>query len=173
MVQADQSKANSDEANSGQALLEFVFMLPILLVLIMNVVNFGGLFYAWITVANAARAGVNYAVLGVASAGSLSQASVSSINSMLTTEVSSLPNQASLVVNICKTYNGITTTLSGTCTSIPADPEATSFTLESIDVTYTYVPFINPTAFQFPNLNLYVTIPPTTLHNRAVMRVIN
>ena len=42
---------------SGQALIEFSLVLPLLLLLIVNVVNFGGLLYAWVTVSNAARTG--------------------------------------------------------------------------------------------------------------------
>jgi len=47
----------------GQALIEFILVLPILFLLILNLVNFGGFFYAWITVANAARAGANDIVI--------------------------------------------------------------------------------------------------------------
>jgi hypothetical protein len=61
------------------------------------------------------------------------------------------------------------TTPTGSCLSF-ADPEP-NYVLTVIDVTYTYKPFIP--LFSFPNLNIYATIPPTTIHRRAVMRVIN
>jgi hypothetical protein len=73
-------------------------------------------------------------------------------------------------VNICQNNNGTIKVLSGTCTSIPADAEPSRFALISIDVTYTYQPFIP--VFQFPNLHIYATIPATTIHRRAVMRVL-
>jgi hypothetical protein len=139
--------------------------------LTVNVINFGGFFAAWIAVANAARSGANYEILSGASVGALSQATAAQVNSLIAQDISSLPNQASLVVNICKNNSGTITTLAGTCSSIPTDPESASFVLLSIDVTYTYLPFI-PTAFKFPNLGIYATIPPTSIHRRAVMRVI-
>jgi Flp pilus assembly protein TadG len=153
-------------ANQGQALIEYILVLPLLLLLIVNLVNFGGFFFAWITVANAARAGADYAILGGASVGAPGAPTTTQITTLITQDASSLPNASSLTVNICTNNNG---TITGTCTSSPTDPEATSFVLTSIDVTYTYVPFISA-GFKFPVLNIYATIPPTTIHRRAVMR---
>jgi Flp pilus assembly protein TadG len=159
------------QVTNGQALVEFVLVLPLLFLLILNAVNFGGLFYAWITVSNAARAGADYAVLGGASAGAPGTPSATQINNVIKAEISSLPNATSLVVDVCQRYNTTTTTLLGTCTSIPADPETTSFTLTTIDVTYTYQPFIS--GFTFPKLGIFLTTPPTTVYQRAEMRSLN
>ena len=41
----------------GQALIEFSLVLPLLFLLIVNVINFGAMMYAWICVSNASRAG--------------------------------------------------------------------------------------------------------------------
>jgi len=153
----------------GGALVEYALMLPLILLLIVNVINFGGFFFAWITVSNAARAGADYAILGGSSAGSITSASTTQITTLVTQDISSLPNNASLVVNICENSNGTITARAGTCTSIPSDPEPTSYVVEIIDVTYTYVPFIG-SGFQFPGLGIYATIPPTAIHRRAVMR---
>jgi hypothetical protein len=60
------------------------------------------------------------------------------------------------------------TTPTGTCATVPSDPES-HYVLTSIDVTYTYVPFIP--LFSFPNLHINATLPATTIHRRAVMRV--
>jgi Flp pilus assembly protein TadG len=157
--------------NRGQAIIEYILLFPMLFILVVNVVNYGGFFFAWITVANAARAGVNYAALGGASVGSLGSATASQISTLIAQDISSLPNQASLAVNICRKDSSTVTALSGTCSSIPADAEPSSFVLLSVDVTYTYQPFI-PAGFNFPNLKVYATIPPTSIHRRAVMRVI-
>ncbi len=156
---------------SGQALVEYLLLLPLLFLFIVNAVNFGGFFYAWITVANAARAGANYAILGGASVGSLPPATGAQVDTLITQDIYSLPNKSSLVVNVCQNFNGTVKALAGTCSAIPADPEPSNYMLTSVDVTYTYKPFI-PAGFQFPNLNLYATIPPTTVHRRAVMRTI-
>lgn len=153
--------------NRGQALIEYALILPLVFLLIVNLINFGGFFFAWITVANAARAGADYAILGGASVGAPGTPSTTKITSLITQDVSSLPNSASLSVSVCTNKNG---TITGSCTTPPSDPEATSYVLTSIDVTYTYVPFIP--VFQFPSLNIYATLPSTTIHRRAVMRTI-
>jgi len=153
------------QESRGQALIEYALILPLVFLLIVNLINFGGFFFAWITVANAARAGADYAILGAASVGAPGTPSTTQITSLIKEDASSLPNSASLSVSVCTNKNG---TLTGSCSSPPSDPEATSYVLTSIDVTYTYVPLIS--AFQFPSLNIYATLPPTTVHRRAVMR---
>jgi Flp pilus assembly protein TadG len=155
--------------SAGNSIIEYILILPLIFLLIVNTVNFGGFFDAWITVANAARAGADYAIMSGASVGAPQAATAAQINSLITADISSLPNAASLSVNICQNNNGTITALAGTCTTIPSDPEPTSYVLTTIDVTYTYRPFI-PVGFQFPNLNVYATLPPTTVHRRSVMR---
>jgi Flp pilus assembly protein TadG len=156
--------------NRGQALIEYILLLPMVFLLLVNVVNFGGFFYAFITVANAARAAADYAIMGGATVASSHIASVtaSQITTQITNDIAGLPNNPSLSVNICQNNSGTVTTLSGTCSSIASDPEAASYVLTSIDVTYTYVPFIP--LFSFPNLHINATLPATTIHRRAVMR---
>jgi hypothetical protein len=157
--------------DAAQALIEYLLVLPIVLLLVVNIVNMGGFFFAWITVADAARGAANYAALAGSSAGGVQAASAAQIKAMATVEASSLPNNPSLIVDICRNFNGTVTTVSGTCTSIPSEPEPTTYVLTSIDVYYTYKPFI-PAGFQFKGLNVYVTIPPSVVHRRAVMRTI-
>lgn len=154
--------------NQGQALIEYILVLPMIFLLLVNVVNFGGFFYAFITVANAARAAGDYAIMGGVTPASdhIALPSASDITAQITTDIASLPNHSSLSVSVCQ--SGGTDAPTGACTSL-ADPEAASYVLTSIDVTYTYVPFIP--LFSFPNLNVYATIPPTTIHRRAVMRI--
>jgi Flp pilus assembly protein TadG len=156
-------------SNGGQALMEYVLMLPLLFILIVNLINFAGFFFAWITVSNAARAGADYMALGGASAGAPGTATATQIQSAITADLASLPNNPSAVINLCVSNSGTVTAKLGTCTSIPSDPEPSSYNLVSVDVTYTYRPYI-PASFKFANLNLYATIPPTTIHRRAVVR---
>lgn len=157
----------------GQSLVEFALVLPLLFLLIINAVNFGGFIYAWITVANAARAGAQFYVLGAASAASPKQATATTLQTLITNDVSSLPNSASVVVSACtKVGTATPTALLGTCpASVPADPEAPLYASAAVDVTYTYQPFIP--LFDFPNLGIHATLPPTTIHRQAVMRVLN
>jgi hypothetical protein len=156
--------------NQGQALIEYILVIPLVFVLAVNVVNFGAFFYAFVTVANASRAAADYAILAGASvaSGHTALPSASKINTLITTDIASLPNNPSLSVNICQTNNGPPQALLGTCSSILADPEPTSYVLTSIDVTYTYKPLIP--LFSFPNLHINATLPTTTIHRRAVMR---
>src|SRR5882757_2118601 len=90
--------------NQGQALIEYILVLPLIFVLIVNVINFGGFFYAFVTVANAARAGADYAILGGASVASshISSATVSNITDLITADIASLPNKPSLSVTVCQ-----------------------------------------------------------------------
>ena len=155
----------------GQALIEYLLIIPLLFLLIANAVNFAGLFFAWISVADAARAGADYAILSTASVGDLTPASGSQIQTVITDSMRSLPNRASVVVNVCSNASGTVTALTGTCTSVPADPESPTYALMVVDVTYTYHPFVS-TGFNFPALGIYTTLPPTRVYRRAVMRSI-
>jgi Flp pilus assembly protein TadG len=155
----------------GQSLVEFILVLPVVFLLIVNVVNFGAFFYAWITVSNAARAGADYAILGGLSAGSPPTPTPTQVANIITQDVLSLPNRGSVTVNICQNINGTVLTLAGSCATFGTDPEPASFQAITVDVTYTYQPLI-PAGFRFRNLNVYATIPSTTIHRRAVMRFI-
>jgi len=50
--------------NRGQAMVEFVISLPILLFLLFGIIEFARLTFAWMAVQNAARFGIRYAVTG-------------------------------------------------------------------------------------------------------------
>lgn len=154
----------------GGALVEYLLISPMLFLLIINMINFGGFFFAWITVANAARTGAQYAVLNSGSVGSLTPATGTQINSLITQDISSLRNRASLAVNVCQNNNGTITTLHGTCSGVASDPEPASYILTSVDVTYTYQPLI--AAFNANSLGIHATLPATTVHRRTYMRVI-
>jgi Flp pilus assembly protein TadG len=45
----------------GQSLVEFALLLPVLMVLVLTAVDFGRLFYSWVTLNNSARVAANYA----------------------------------------------------------------------------------------------------------------
>ena len=79
--------------------------------------------------------------------------------------MSSLLNRASVVVAICTNA----TTAANGCTAL-FDPEAPAYTLATVDVTYTYKPLIP--LFSFPKLGISATLPATTIHRKAVMRML-
>ena len=51
-----------------------------------------------------------------------------------------------------------------------ADPEPEQYVLATVDVTYTYQPLIP--LWDFPALGVHATLPPTTIHRTAAMRMI-
>jgi len=149
----------------GQALIEFALLVPLVFLLAVNAVNFGGFLYAWITVAAAARSGAQYMVLSSASPGPATPATQTQITNLVTNDITSLLNRSSLVVSICT--NG--TTAANSCTTL-SDPEAPTYTLATVDVTYTYAPFIP--LFAFPGMHISATLPSGTIHRKAVMRML-
>jgi hypothetical protein len=76
-----------------------------------------------------------------------------------------LLNRSSLIVAICTNQ----TTAPTGCTAF-SDPEAPAFTLATVDVTYTYVPYM--ALFSFPKLGISATLPQRTIHRKAVMRML-
>ncbi len=155
--------------NRGQALIEFILIFPLLFLLIINAINFGAFYFAWITVADAARAGAQYWVLGSAAISTPTPATGAQVTTLVTSDISSLLNRSSLTVRECKNNNGtVTCTGSGSSTP-PADPEPLTYISTSVDVTYTYNPRI--ALWTFSGLGIYATLPPTTIHRRAVMRM--
>jgi len=151
--------------SQGQALIEFTLIVPFVFLLAVNAINFGGFIFAWITVANAARDGAQYMVLSSASPGAPNPATLAQVTALVTNDVSSLLNRVSTVVAIC-TNN---TAAANSCTAL-VDPEAPAYTLATVDVTYTYEPFIP--LFSFPGLGISATLPSRTIHRKAVMRML-
>jgi Flp pilus assembly protein TadG len=165
------SAANARPRSSrGQALIEFALILPLIFVLSVNAVNFGGFLFAWITVANAARTGATYWASGPLSNGAPSRPTSAQVLAVVTKDVSSLINKASLVVVSCSNNNG--TTDCGF--TPPSDPEAASYLLGVVDVTYTYKPLIP--VFNFGKIGISVGFFPTagiSVHRRVAMRVMS
>lgn len=164
----------------GQALVEFAVVVPLLFLLIVLAINFSGLIDAWITVANATRATADYAILGADSAGSPVLATSSSLSSLITAELGSLPNASSAHACVRKNNGGTYTTLletpSGACASYsnpPSDSEvivsggSATYANVAVDITYTYNSIFSGSTF----LGLPLTVLPSTVHQRAVMRI--
>jgi Flp pilus assembly protein TadG len=156
---------NGTSRRKGQALVEFALLVPLVFLLAVNAVNFGGYLFAWITVANAARAGAEYMSMSSNSPGAPAPATLAQITTLVTNDISSLKNRSSLAVAIC-TNN---TTAANGCTTF-FDPEAPAYTLATVDVTYTYKPFIP--LFSFPKLGISATLPSSTIHRKAVVRML-
>jgi Flp pilus assembly protein TadG len=169
MMHGAQRKAGT----KGQSLLEFALIVPLLFILVMNVVNFAGMLFAWICVENAARAGVQYLVMAGATAGSMSQPAPATVAALVRADLDSLPNHATAQVGACTRNNG-TVACSGTG-SPPADPEGAAYASASVDVTYTYRPLagtwtligMSPTLFANAAADGSISI-----HRQATMRIL-
>jgi hypothetical protein len=165
-------RAKNGCRSRGQSLIETVLLMPLLLLIVLNVVNFGYFFVVAVNLAAAPRSGVEYSILGFATPGSLSlpqagppstNTSVSYLSQQDLTGAINAPTGASL--QVCSATIGISGTGSGqvtqcvTCTGSscgsagagsPApspDPEAPNFILNRVDVTYTFTPLIPGTPF--------------------------
>ena len=76
------SKKNKRE--DGQAMVEFALVLPIFLLILCGIIDFGWLFYNQLSLNNACREGARYAVVNTAD-GSNTQAIINHINNSITT----------------------------------------------------------------------------------------
>jgi Flp pilus assembly protein TadG len=168
------------KSRRGQSLLEFALILPLIFLVFVNIVNFGAFFYSWIVICNASRTGVQYMVLGGSSINNPTPASPALIQTLITGEdVLSLINPASVSVTTCidnksggsdvyRSYLLASSTSS--CTTGVADPEPAYYVVATVDVTYTFQPIIP--LWDFPALKIHATLPPTTIHRKAVMRML-
>ncbi len=166
----------------GQALIEFALMIPLIFLLIFNAVNFGGFLYSWIAISNAARVGVQDVALGSAYASYPPTASLSNVQTLVQNETASLPG-TSPTVTVCQTHSGSwivyplsSTTTACTLTGLTQDAEtitglagASPYTTVVVDVSYTYTPLLGNFGTSF----LSGVSPPTTVHRRTTMRLLN
>ena len=91
-------RARRKNGEKGQALVEFALLVPIFLLLLFAVVDFGMGFYSWITVTNAdregARLGAVHAPLNVASSPCFGKASLDQCIEDRVRDASDLTNEA-------------------------------------------------------------------------------
>ncbi len=159
---------HSRKSQRGQSLVEFALVVPLIILLIVNAVNFGTYLYALITIANAARAGAEYSLIGGAMIHAPSTPTTALISTLVTQDAASLPNQASLEIRVCTNNNGTVACVGPGTYTPPADPEAPLYVVTSVDVRYTYQPLIP--LWSVPSLGIQATLPPTAIHRRALMR---
>jgi hypothetical protein len=123
-------------------MVESALVIPMLVLLMLNVVNFGMYTYAWVTINNTARALLQYRVYNGVVLGFPSSPAVSDMQTVITAEVTSLPNKGSVTWVVCSNANGTTACEGpGTVFTPPADPtQPTQYTLYSAKVWYTFQP---------------------------------
>lgn len=153
-------------------MLETALLLPLLLLLILNAVNFGYFILVALNLAAAPRSGGQYSVLGFATpaalllpspgppgtttsvsyltyqdmTGALYQPTGASIQ--VCTKVLGLAGSGASQTAKCSTCTSSSCGTAGTGSPVPnADPEAPTFVLHRVDVTYTFRPLIPGTPF--------------------------
>lgn len=180
LVLAAARTSSGGRASSGEAMVEFALIVPLVFLLIVNALNFGGFIYCWLTVADAVRSAADYAALGSNTAGSPITPSVAALTALVQDATAGLPNYSSSnpTVTACIYNNGTTNTFLTTSacptgvTAPPQDPEpiasgtSTTYSSVAVDVTYTFAPFFAGTSF------LQYALPslPTSIHRRMVVR---
>jgi len=187
----------------GQSIIETALLMPIMLLIAFNAINFGYFFFVAVNLAAAPRAGVQYSILGFATpeswaipppgpSGTSCPSGASDVSPYVCTlvyqdMVGVLANASGATVRVCSSMAGTPTGTGvnkiaacqtfggGTVVGSPApDPEAPYFLLSRVDVQYAVSPIIP--AFQLPTPAgpISLTIIPNLNFRRQVsMREMN
>jgi len=158
-------KRSRAKKSRGQSLVETVLLLPLLLILVLNAVNFGYFLLVTLNLTSATRNGIEYAIEGSSTPANtaLPQAGsgATTVSYLVYQELSQLSGASGIQVQVCSLSlgnNGAGNSSCQTCTSSgcgstsgtspDADPEAgAGFVLNRIDVSYTFNTLIPPAAF--------------------------
>lgn len=167
---------------SGQSLVEVAVCLPILMMLMGYAVDFGYLFMVAASLSSAARNAAQYSVQGFQSPGQLVLASAGPATSTTSVSGAALGDLASLLnssttttVQVCSKSNGMSGNIpkctsygpAGTAYTPVADPEAPTFVMQRVDVTYTVQP---PVPMSFFKISF---LPSMKFHRQVSMRALD
>jgi Flp pilus assembly protein TadG len=168
--------------DGGQSLVETAIFLPVLILLVAYAVDFGYFFIVAANLTSAARNAVEYSIQGYTSpaqsalpiAGPIT--TNTSVAALAVGDLSSLAaSSTTTTVQVCSQAIGTTNNVTkcatygpaGTVYSPAADPEAPTFFLNRVDVTYTVHPPIPLSFFSYPLL------PTMQFHRQVSMRAQN
>ena len=168
--------------DSGQSLLETAIFLPILILLIAYAVDFGYFFIVAANLASASRSAAEYSIQGFESpaqsalpaAGPIT--TYTSVAALAVGDLSSLAGSATITtVQVCSKSVGVNNNVTecssygpaGTTYTPATDPEAPTFLLNRVDVTYTVQPPIPLSFFSFSLL------PSMKFHRQVSMRAMD
>jgi len=181
-------------SSSGQSLLETALLLPLILLVVLNAINFGYYFVVALNLATAPRSGVQYAAQGGLSIGNVAlpdpgpSTDNTSVSYLTYQDMIRLSGSSTTAVRVCSQVNGLTnpglSTQTANCTlygSAPspaftgpnADPEAPNFVLQRVDVQYTVTPLIKGLTLRIAGSDLPLVTPNLTFHRQVSMRSIN
>ena len=188
---------------AGQSLIETALILPLLLLLAFDAINFGYFFYTAVNVASAPREGVEWSILGSSTPSNLVLASAGPATNIHTVSFltyedlrGALPSSSTASVQVCSPsiivsgigVNGTGANQKSNCAQyiggppIPAaslnnpdaDPEAPNFVLNRVDVVYQAKPLIPQFSMPVPGGVINLSILPNLqLHRQVSMRAMN
>jgi Flp pilus assembly protein TadG len=181
-------------SRSGQSLIETALLLPLILLVAFNAINFGYYFVVALHLASAPREGVEYSIQGsttpahpiLANAGPAT--AITSVSYLTYHDMTNLSASSTAAVQVCSTINGLNNaglaTQNAMCTpygtaaspAFPAaasDPESPLFVLHRVDVQYIVSPLIGAMSLNIGGVNLGLLTPNLTFHRQVSMRAIN
>lgn len=168
--------------DQGQSLLETAVFLPILILLIAYAVDFGYFFIVAANLASSSRNAVEYSVQGYQSPGQTTLPSAGPMSDVTTVSGLAVEDLSGLIsysttttVQVCSKEIGVTSNVTkcssygptGTSYTPATDPEAPTFLLNRVDVTYTVQPPIPLSFFSHPLL------PSLKFHRQVSMRALD
>jgi hypothetical protein len=172
-------------ASCGQSLLEVAAFLPLLVLCAGYAVDFGYFFIVSANLNSSTRSAAEYSIQGFATPGQTSlpaagpSSSTASVAALALGDLAGLANSSTQAsVQVCSKSVGITgnvtncssfgpTVSTSTATAAQTDPEAPTFLLNRVDVSYTVQPPIPLTFFKVSLL------PTLSVHRYVSMRVMD
>jgi len=169
-------------SNEGQSLLEIAFILPFLILLMAYAIDFGYFFIAAANITSAARNAAQYSIMGYQGPGQTTMPPAGPTSATSSVAASAMADMASLLdssttttVQICTKSLGMSGNIPncssygplGTSYTPNTDPEAPTFVLQRVDVTYTVQP---PVPMSFFNVSL---LPSLRFHRQVSMRAMD
>lgn len=168
--------------DSGQSLLEAALFLPLLLLMVAFAVDAGYMFIVIADLNSSSRSAVEYSVQGYDTPGQASlpvAGPISTVNSVAALAIADLASLAqsstTTTVQVCSKEIGVTNNVAQCSSYGPAgasftpatDPEAPTFVLNRVDVTYTVHPPIPLSFFSF------TLVPSLQFHRQVSMRALD
>ncbi len=177
--------------DAGQSLIETALLVPFLVVLVFNAVNFGYVFLTAINLAAAPRSGALYSIMGGSTPSCMALPPPGPVSSLTYLDLSgALPATANSPLEVCSQSEGVSglgAAQVANCASYgaaanfpppPPDPEAPAFVLNRVTIVYQFQPLFPSVWF---NLGL-LPMPACavsggnlscTFRRRALMRAMN
>jgi len=166
---------------SGQSLLETALFLPILVLVMAYAVDYAYFFFVAADLTSASRAAAEYSVEGSAGPSQVTLpaagpiATITSVAALAVADLNLKNASTTATVQVCTASLGMNGNIpdcasygpAGTTYTPATDPEAPTFVLQRVDITYTVLPPVPITFFKV------ALIPAMNFHRQVSMRGMN